>query len=425
MRDSLLRLTVCVPRSGVSAVDVTVPADCAVGTLLPDLVDIVVGPAGTAAPRRWYLSRLTGGGLDNSNSLRDNGVADGDIVILDATGVPAPRHSSVDAAAVVAAAAAPGTPRSEPLRDGAGLGVLAVVVAVLVWPHGVGAALWCAAGLSAAAAIIVVTDRRCPLPHTLGVSAVVCASVTGYLAVREMPWTVAVTFAAAAGTAMSILLARALSSVTQVALAAAGVVAVVAAAVGTTTSLSVSRWGAVLTVCSVAALTMAPRVVVGARGLSPTRATVEPQRAASAHRLQRGIVVGSAAAAGLGSIAAATDGSVAGIAVGAVAGLAMSLRARHHQDPWQRLAFANSGLVAGLAAWVGATALWPAQLPWLVVGAAVAGVGAAYHAQRDVELSPVVRHGGQILECGALAALVPLALWVTGLYGWARGLGLS
>ncbi|MEZ0340063.1 type VII secretion integral membrane protein EccD [Mycobacterium sp. pV006] len=425
MRDSLLRLTVCAPGSGAPAVDVTVPADCPVGTLLPDLVDIVIGPASAEVRRRWYLSRLTGGRLDNSNGLRDNGVADGDIVILDVTGVPAPRRSSVDAAAAVAAAVAPGTPRPEPWRDGAGLVVLAVVAAVLVWPNDAGASLWCAAGLSAVAAVIVVIDRRCPLPHTLGAGAVVCASATGYLAASGMPWTVAVTFAATAGTAMSILLARALSSVTQVALAAAGVVALVTAAVGTSTSLPVGRCGAVLTICAVAALTMAPRVVIGACGLSPARVTVDPGRAVSAHRLQRGIVVGSAATVGLGCVGSVADGSVAGVAVAAVTGLAVSLRARHHRDSVQRLACAGSGLAAGLAAWVGATVLWPAQLPWLVVGAAVAGVGSAYHAHRSAELSPVVRQGGQILECAALAALVPLALWVTGLYGWARGLGLS
>ena len=38
--------------------------------------------------------------------------------------------------------------------------------------------------------------------------------------------------------------------------------------------------------------------------------------------------------------------------------------------------------------------------------------------------NPVVRHAVQLLEYVALAAVVPLAVWVTGVYGVVRDLSL-
>lgn len=135
MRDSQLRLTVVAPRSDSPVVDVTVAADCPVGTVVPDLVDVVIGAAATASPRRWHVSRSTGGLLDTSKTLRDNGVGDGDILLLDAVGAPAPRLVPVDAASVVADCARTHSASAGPaVREGVGLLVVAVLITVLVGP---------------------------------------------------------------------------------------------------------------------------------------------------------------------------------------------------------------------------------------------------------------------------------------------------
>ncbi|MGE2832423.1 type VII secretion integral membrane protein EccD [Mycobacterium sp. SMC-4] len=425
MRDWLCRVTVCAPRSGAAAVDVNVPADCPVGTLLPDLVDVVVGPSSQDGPHRWHLSRLTGGVLDTSNGLRDNGVEDGDVLVLDAAGVPAPRRSSVDAASLVADHARPGAVLPSLLLEGAGLAVVAVLAVALVWPGGPDVRLWCAAALAAAAAIIGTADRRCPLPTTLNVGAPVFAAATGYLALPQASWQLSVAFAAGAGCAMAALLGRVTASTMHVAAGTAAGLVTAAAAVSATASLSTGGAGAVLVSASVAALTVAPRMVIGAAGLSPARETIEPGRAAAAHRLLTGLVIGCSATAALGAVALAAASAVPAVALAVDVGVLLSLRARHHHDPARRIALGAAGLVGCATGWVGTALLWSAHLHWLCAGAALAGMALTYRTQCGSELTPVVRQGVQVLEYAALVVVVPLALWVTGAYGWARGLGLS
>ncbi|MGE2730008.1 type VII secretion integral membrane protein EccD [Mycolicibacterium vaccae] len=421
MRDSLLRITVCAPRSNVPPVDLRVPSDCPVGALLPDLVDVVVGPSVDGGPRRWHLSHLTGGVLDTSNDLRDNGIADGDVLVLDSTGAPPPHRSPLDAAVLIADLARDREERPTPLREGAGLAVVLVLAAVLAWPNDAGARVWCAAALSAAAAIIVSADRRCPIPVTLGVGAAGFAFVTGFLAIPEAPWQVALSFAGAAGCAMAALLAHATAATTLVAVSAGAGAVTATAAVSAATAWSVGAAGAALAATSVAALTAAPRIALGVTGLSPAREGIAPDRAAMAHRLLTGLLIGWSATAALATVATITQPSVAAVALAAAMAVLLVLRARHHADPGRRVALTSAGLVGGVAAWVGATLLWPPQVPWLCVAAAVPAVAGVYRWRNPPEWNPLARQGIQVAECAALVAVVPLMLWVTGVYDWVRG----
>ncbi|MGE2735350.1 type VII secretion integral membrane protein EccD [Mycolicibacterium vaccae] len=421
MRDSLLRVTVCAPRSHVPPVDLRVPSDCPVGALLPDLVDVVVSPSVDGSPRRWHLSHLTGGALDMSNNLRDNGIADGDVLVLDSTGVPAPRRSPLDAAVLIADLAREREAPPTTLREGAGLAVVLILAAVLAWPNDAGARVWCAAVLSAAAAIIVSADRRCPIPVTLGVGAAGFAFVTGFLAIPEAPWQVALSFGGAAGCAMAALLARATAATTLVAVSAGAGAITATAAVSAAPAWSVGAAGAALAAVSVAALTTAPRIALGVTGVSPARESIAPERAAMAHRLLTGLLVGWSATAALATLALTAQRTVAAVALAAVMAVLLVLRARHHADRCRRVALTSAGLTGAVASWVGATLLWPAQVPWLCLATAAPAVAGVYRWRNPPEWNPLARQGIQVVECVALVAVVPLMLWVTGVYGWVRG----
>ena len=65
----------------------------------------------------------------------------------------------------------------------------------------------------------------------------------------------------------------------------------------------------------------------------------------------------------------------------------------------------------------------PRQANWAGVVAVIAGVG-ALRVGFGATVSPVARRGVDLLEYLVVAAVVPLACWVVGLYGVFRGLSL-
>ncbi|HET9874156.1 MAG TPA: type VII secretion integral membrane protein EccD, partial [Mycobacterium sp.] len=67
----------------------------------------------------------------------------------------------------------------------------------------------------------------------------------------------------------------------------------------------------------------------------------------------------------------------------------------------------------------------PQQLPWLCVAAGMLAGSALYLGFAAPAPSPVTRRGIELLEYLTVAALVPLAGWLCGLYGAARGLYLT
>jgi hypothetical protein len=79
-------------------------------------------------------------------------------------------------------------------------------------------------------------------------------------------------------------------------------------------------------------------------------------------------------------------------------------------------------MAAGLAV---AVISKPAQAHWAALLTVAAAGSLALGWLHGYPVSPVVRRAIELLEYLAVAAVLPLACWVVGLYGLVRGLSLS
>jgi type VII secretion integral membrane protein EccD len=423
-----------------SAVDLMLPADHPVAELIPSIVDVAHRGSGmTTDPQRWHLTRIGGDVLDGSKTLRENAVHDGELILAAAALLPLPYRRSGDPSGVVAGVASqfpPGIPQGA--APATCLTVTAISAATLAWSGSTGgtsAHLWTAATLSAATATgaIVIGRRARQLSLVLSVGAVVFATVAGFLAVPDAPWAHYILLAASAGFAVSILLLRMVcgGTVTLTALAVqTGTVATVGA-IGVATAPTFETAGATLTVLSLAALSAAPKLTVAVAGLGPSRPVVGDERAAIAHRILTGLVVGwsSSAALGVAAVAAAavqTAGPTAvAVLFAADVGLLLLLRQRTHLDVRRRIALAVAGIAALIAAHTIAVSSAPGQAYVICAVAVVASIAGLHWTAAAVTPNPVVRQSIQAVEYLALAAVVPLAAWVTGVYGLVRDLSLT
>ena len=414
------------------------PTECPVGLLIPSIVDVVLGGSAAAtAPQRWQLTRVGGERLDTSMTLRDSGVHDGELILLAMAARPArfrtPGDPSGDIAAAADRAPAAGLHRAVPTA--AGLAVTMVSAVALAWSGstgGISANLWTAAALSAATAAGAAVIGARELRVVFSISAVVFATVAGFLAVSNAPWPPALLLAASCGFTVSILLLRMACGGTAVVTALAAITGTVAAvgAFGVTTSPRLGTAGAVLTVLSLAALSAAPKLTVAAAGIGPSRAAIGDRRAAVAHRILTGLVAGWSSSAMLGVVAVAAvavhtaDSPAVAALFAADVGLLLLLRQRTHVDALRRITLGVNGIGALTAAFTVAVSSAPQHGYWLCALAVIAGVSALRRAASEVSSNPVVRHSVQLLEYVALAAVVPLAGWVTGGYGVVRDLSL-
>lgn len=433
MIDTVCRVTVHEPVRQAT-VDVAIPTGCAVGVLLPSIVDAVLGA--TDAPSeaiRWFLTRPGGVPLDPSATLRDNAVRDGDLILLTAAPPPTPRVSPGDPAGVVGALVRDPVPRRTGPAAVVGLAVTVVLAAALVWSGWVSeqqSALWVAAALCAGSAVAAATAwAPQPLCTVLSVGAVVQAAATGALSGVGATWAPAVLLAAGAALLMAVTLARlrtgaatALSGCAATAGAvagAAGVHVVVASAVGAT--------GALLTVLSLGLLSAAPTLTVVAAGLGPARPTVDAERAQTAHHILTGSVAGWAGTAVAGAVLIAADAGVPRVlaaAFSAVVATLLLLRQRVHADPIRRIALSAAGFAAlAVTVWVSVTAA-PHWAPWWCAAVAAAGAAALLRWLREAPPNPMSRWAVHLTEYVALAAVVPLAAWVAGVYDAVRAMTL-
>jgi type VII secretion integral membrane protein EccD len=438
VNDSLCRLTVQSGEDdGSFAVDLALPSDADVGLLMPSIVDLVHHDT-TNDARRWRLSRIGGSLLDESTTLRDNDVRDGELLLLTAVAPPVPRWVGRDPCHVVANADDGSHPRA--------LRVIAIVACLCVAGIGAAALMWSgvtlrAAGhlitgglLAAVVAVGAVVARRSlhdELPCVaLSVIAVVYAAVTGFIAVPAAPSAANGLLAAAAGLSMAALLLRltGCGTVCLIAVTSSSALAAATAAVGVVWTLPTEAMGAALAILSLGALGLAARLSIMIAGLSS--ADVDDAQAILANQTLTGLVIGSSGAAPLGTVLVACGrlddgGSRLSAAVfTAVVGLVLLLRARTHSGLARRIALASGGLVSitvGLAVTVVSA---PAHAHWMTVLAVVAGAG-SLGSSLGLTLSPVLRRAIEVLEYLALAAVMPLACWVVGLYGLVRGSSLT
>lgn len=401
-------------------VDLVLPNRLPVAALLPDIVELAV--AGHAAePGPWQLSTVCGTVLDESAALREQGVGDGDLLLLSpaqpllpAFGRPHP------VAAVLAAAPQPGDARA--LRVTAGLVAASAGIAAFATARGV-AALVTAAALTcmvAGVAVIASRARRAAwVCAPLGCLTVLMAALCGALAVPG-PFGAShalLAGAVAAAVALMLLRLRIGSATAATTVACVGVLGTVAMSGAVLWHWPIRVVGIVVLLLALGALSLAPRLSVVLSGLAPAvSAPDDPhldadRRARTGHRVLIGLVTGACLTTGLGAVVLAAGclrGSGqwwAGATLCAVVGIGLVSRTRCYAAGRCRWALMFSGmccLAAGFVVVVGQHG------PWVAVVAVGAGV-AVIAVEPAGEPSPVAARALEVSEYAVLAAVAPVA----------------
>lgn len=428
---SVCRLSIQTEHDGdVRTVDVAVCARTPVAALLPAVNDVVrLWPSAQDA-HRWCLDRLVGGPLDDSLSLVDNGVRDGEVLVLTAGQAPTLRTASWEPARVAAAAGEPPREGDGWLAEAVGTSLVLLAAATLAWSavaahsaaHVIGSAC-------ATAAVCWTAVRRGH--RMLPLTGAAFAAVTGVLAVPSGPAVPNVLLGAAAAFAAAVVMTR-LSGRPAAGLTATATASALVAAVMTAASfvaLPVATIGASLATTALGLLALAPRVAIVLSGLNTRRDGPPPAddaRARDAHAMLTGLIAGTALAVVVGAAQVVLGTTRAhqpsvGIAFACVAGLVLALRARTYVDTSRRVTLTGGGLLTGSMALIVVMSGSPGLAPWVATALAALGLGALGHRS----LTPLAKRAIDLLDYAALAAVVPLAGWVVGGYALARELQLS
>jgi type VII secretion integral membrane protein EccD len=275
----------------------------------------------------------------------------------------------------------------------------------------------------------------------LSLIAVLYAGAVGFMAVPPGPPASGLLMAFAASFSASILLLRVTGS-GRTFLAAAATLSVLIAAVaaaGVAWGWPLHTGGAALASVSLAGLGCAPRIAMILSGADPTTpkidysltestATVTPD-AGLCHGTLTGLVVGSSIAAAFGAASVAAGEirdagpTLRNIAFTAVVALVLLLRARTYVDPSRRIGLAAAAVFTATVGFAAAAASFPTHAYVISALAAIAGAAALGSLARPT-VSPVVTRIVEAVEYLAIAAVVPVAGWVGGIYGLARGVKL-
>lgn len=426
-----------------TVIDLSLPAAMTVGELLPWIVDAL--GAGDGPPRRWQLAFLGGGSLDESADLVQNGIHDGDLLILTGSDdQPTPDRTPMTALTVDSAD--DGVPTS--LRVAACLGACALGMATLVWA-GLGNAGWdrvvAAAAVAVSITAIAVSAPRLGLSATvvatLDVVAVASVGVLGFLVVPAGPAPANLFLAATAAGSLGVALIRASDRGRQMLLAVVTLSAVLAAATGLAAlwPLPAPVLGAVVSALAVGVLPLSPRLSIALAGLTPPvpgypddgedtlsgTAFDDDARALRGHQNLVGLVAGCAAAAALGTAVLALSGlqrvTVIEVAFAAAVGVALLLRSRTYASGHCRTVSAVCGFLSLTATFILVVAWCPTYGSWSGMLAVAAGIAVIWPVTVQ---SPVAARIADVIEYGALAAVVPLACWLAGAFDLVRDLGL-
>ncbi|MGV9751808.1 type VII secretion integral membrane protein EccD [Nocardia farcinica] len=153
------------------------------------------------------------------------------------------------------------------------------------------------------------------------------------------------------------------------------------------------------------------------------------ERARAANQYQTGMVIGAAVVAAVGALGTADPlGHVRwqGLTLAVITAIILCLRGRAFADLVQAgtLIVAGASVIAGLLT---ALAFGDSGL-WLLSGGLLLALAAAVVAfgviGPHIEITPVTRRAGEIFEYLLICAIIPLALWLLGIYSMARNLNL-
>jgi type VII secretion integral membrane protein EccD len=451
--DAGLRRVVVYADSG--HVDLALPATLPVGSLIPPIVDLLDAQVGHRVEPAAIAHQLSLPGdiaLDPAKTLAQLMIRDGSTLILtsSSTVLMPPRFDDPAEAVSVSLAA---TTRPWTRRTAQLIGVLmasplaSTSAAILIGTacdnndlRRGGAAIAGAAALVALLAAVVsyrvLSDVAAGL--TLGLMACGFAAVAGLLAVPGGLGAPQALLATAATTTSAAIMRTTGCCVTAfTALACFASIGSAAAAVGAVTAAPLPVIGAASAAISLMLIeASAPASMVltrlSSRVVPETTAHDLGARAIRANGWLTSLVAAFCAAAALGAVGAAAGALPAqspprlGIAFAALTGALLLLRARAHPD----LARSVPLLVAGTATLSGTLVVAVVAYPQHVLYLAVASTALAAAAlclgflTQSMTFSPVWRRSIELVEYVALAAVVPLACWICGLYGAAGGLNL-
>ena len=141
------------------------------------------------------------------------------------------------------------------------------------------------------------------------------------------------------------------------------------------------------------------------------------------------LVVGAAIAAAAGAAAVTfTSGNSrwVDLALAGMIAVVLLIRSRSHSDPVRRESLLASGTGCAAALFVALAAHDPALTPWICTAAAASAMAAAWLGFHPLSTAgpPHLRRWFDIVDCGALVCVIPLAGWSCGLYGFVRGISL-
>lgn len=395
------------------AVDVALPSSAPVGGLLPAIVDMVDGLAPTGgAVFGWRLDRASGGALVDSLSLNDNGVRDGELLILTGEFAPPLGRIRVDPCRRVGVEPTPSVDAARFLPEASCLLAVGTAAAALGASPSTTSLVVAAGGTCAAAAAAIAKGRSA----TLSLAAVLLASTTGYLVVPSGPSAANVFLAAVACLSASLVMLRLVGRPSSTLAAAAALSSV--CAISSVASLPVAAAGAAMSTASLVLLALAPRITVLACRLGPDHWADDDVPADAGHRVLTGLVAGSATGAAIGATLVAAAGIAhhatesGAIVFSALIGAVLLLRARTYVDAARRVFLAAGGLVGGVVCFGVGVHARPEYLGWSSAALLTIGVGVAWRPR----VGDAVSRLADRFEYVALAAMVPAACWVSGVY---------
>jgi type VII secretion integral membrane protein EccD len=432
-------------------VDLALPAEVPIATLIPAIVDIAgARQRNRDRPTRYQLSRPGLTALEGSTTLAEQGIRDGAVLVLSrsSTEIPAPQFDD-EAEAVSASLAAvtrPWTGRAARMAAAFAATWLAGVGALLLARVGlcandarhVGAASAAAVGAIALVAATVAQRgfRDGITAQALGLLAVGFAAVAGLLAVPGAPGAPNALLAATTAAVTAVVVVRTTGHHAPLVIAVAGVavVSALAALAATLTTVPRPAVGAICVVVSLAVIEASAPISILFAGLSPRFADDAPQatdalpaRAIRANAWLTGLVGASSTTAACGAVTVAIWSAggphTVGVSFAMLTGAVLLSRARSHRDIPRAVALIVNGTLTVTAGFVVGVMVFDPPIGWLA--ATTAALTAVAFLVATVRLSPAAQRAVGLLERVALAILVPLACWVCGLYGAARGLTLS
>ncbi|GAA1207408.1 type VII secretion integral membrane protein EccD [Prauserella alba] len=453
------RVTVVAPSTRI---DVALPADVAVADLMPMLLEMAkeVSPDGGARHGGWALAKLGDAPLDPSRTLASLGVVDGELLQLRKRNENPPPPLYDDVVDAIAEADPDGfrpwsKETARTIGHAAG-GLSAVLAALALFLGGIGGyALFAAiAGgvLAVACVALGATLVRAYQAISTGVlisaaGGVPMAFVAGFFIV---PLDVSIRPNLLLGSALVVVVAAASIMImgtgltTFIAAATAGVFGVVAFLVATLVDHPAPGIAAGTAAVALGCISMLPRATIWLAKLPlptvpgtadelkedseiPDYSDIE-QRTSSAHNYMTGLLVGCGAVTALAAMITATSGDIWGVLTGAIATVVLLLRARTYANGAQAVALLVTGMVSAagiLIGWLQGAEPFD-QLLWATVAFAVIAAGSVVLGVviPNQRFSPPVRRTVDILEAVCIAAVLPLALAVMGLYSFFRHLDL-